>query len=100
MLLKIRELKTMKDPYDQYSMNIQYDPVDRIYVVTVPELPGCRTHGKTYEEAVRQGRDAIASWINDAIASGDPIPPRTCHAERTRSISAFSPRRDPSLRSG
>ncbi len=52
MLLKIRELKTMNDPYDQYSMNIQYDPVDRIYVVTVPELPGCRTHGKTYEEAV------------------------------------------------
>jgi|SRR6266566_7348427 len=65
----------MNDPYDQYSMNIQYDPVDRIYVVTVPELPGCRTPGKTYEEAVRQGRDAIASWIDDAIASGDPIPP-------------------------
>ena len=34
-----------------------------------------RTHGKTYEEAVRQGRDAIASWIDDARASGDPIPP-------------------------
>ncbi len=75
MLLKIRELKTMNDPYDQYSMNIQYDPVDRIYVVTVPELPECRTHGKTYEEAVRQGRDAIASWLDGAIASGDPIPP-------------------------
>ena len=61
--------------YNQYSMNIQYDPVDHIYVVTVPELPGCRTHGKTYEEAVRQGRDAIASWIDDARASGDPVPP-------------------------
>jgi len=75
MPAKIRELKAMSNQYDQYSMNIQYDPVDRIYVVTVPELPGCRTHGKTYEEAVRQGRDAIASWIDDAIASGDPIPP-------------------------
>lgn len=75
MLLKIRELKTMNDLYDQYSMNIQYDPVDRIYVVTIPEFPGCRTHGKTYEEAVRQGRDAIASWIDDAKDSGDPIPP-------------------------
>jgi predicted RNase H-like HicB family nuclease len=67
--------KALSDQYDQYSMNIQYDPIDHIYVVTVPELPGCRTHGKTYEEAVRQGRDAIASWIDDALASGDPIPP-------------------------
>ncbi len=41
----------MSNQYDQYSMNIQYDPIDHIYVVTVPELPGCRTHGKTYEEA-------------------------------------------------
>jgi predicted RNase H-like HicB family nuclease len=64
----------MNNLSDQYSMNIQYDPVDQIYVVTVPELPGCRTHGKTYEEAVRQGRDAISSWIDDAIASGEPLP--------------------------
>lgn len=59
----------------QYSMNIQYDPIDKIYVVTVPELPGCHTHGKTYEEAVRQGQDAIASWLDDARASGESIPP-------------------------
>ena len=64
----------MNDLYDQYSMTIQYDPIDQIYVVTVPELPGCRTHGKTHEEAVRQGRDAIISWIDDARASGEPIP--------------------------
>ena len=38
-----------------YSMVIQWDPRDDIYVVTVPELPGCRTHGKTYKKAVRQG---------------------------------------------
>lgn len=25
----------------------------------VPELPGCKTHGKTYEEAVTQTQDAI-----------------------------------------
>jgi predicted RNase H-like HicB family nuclease len=64
----------MNDLYDRYSMTIQYDPIDQIYVVTVPELPGCRTHGKTYEEAVRQGRDAIMSWIDDARAAGETIP--------------------------
>jgi predicted RNase H-like HicB family nuclease len=57
-----------------YSMIIQWDSRDNIFVVRVPELPGCVTHGNTYEEAVRQGQDAIASWISDAIASNDPIP--------------------------
>lgn len=45
-----------------YSMVIQWDPRDDIYVVTVPELEGCVTHGSTYEEAVRQGLDAIDTW--------------------------------------
>jgi len=60
--------------YDHYSMLIQWDKDDRIYVVTVPELPGCMTHGKTYEEAVRQGQDAIASWIEANLAWGRSIP--------------------------
>jgi predicted RNase H-like HicB family nuclease len=41
-----------------YSMLIQWDPRDQIYVVSVPELPGCMTHGRTYEEAVQQGQAA------------------------------------------
>ena len=64
----------------QYSMIIQWDDKDKIYVVTVPELPGCRTHGHTYEEAVQQGQDAIESWIEDAIASNDPVPPPSMYA--------------------
>jgi predicted RNase H-like HicB family nuclease len=58
-----------------YSMLIQWDPHSEIYVVSVPELPGCMTHGKTYEEAVQQGQDAIESWIMDALASNEPVPP-------------------------
>ncbi len=57
-----------------YSMIIQWDSRDNIFVVRVPELPGCVTHGNTYEEAAKQGQDAIESWIMDAIASHDPIP--------------------------
>jgi predicted RNase H-like HicB family nuclease len=66
----------MTEQYDHYSMIIQWDKDDRIYVVTVPELPGCMTHGKTYEEAIRQGQDAIASWIMVAKELlGRPVPP-------------------------
>ncbi len=64
----------MSKKYDHYSMLIQWDKDDRIYVVTVPELPGCMTHGRTYEEAVRQGQDAIDSWIEANLARGRPIP--------------------------
>jgi predicted RNase H-like HicB family nuclease len=62
------------DDYGHYSMILEWDPEDAIYVVTVPELPGCRTHGRTYEEAARQGQDAIESWIDAARAWGTPIP--------------------------
>jgi predicted RNase H-like HicB family nuclease len=64
----------MSEQYPHYSMVIAWSDEDQVYVVTVPELPGCQTHGRTYEEAVRQGQDAIASWIAAARADGDPIP--------------------------
>jgi predicted RNase H-like HicB family nuclease len=57
-----------------YSMVIQWDEDDQVFIVCVPELPGCRTHGATYEEAVRQGQDAIESWIMVARELGRPIP--------------------------
>lgn len=40
----------------------------------VPELPGCMTHGKTYEEAVKQGKEAIEGWLNVAKDLNWPIP--------------------------
>ncbi len=57
-----------------YTMLIQWDPADRIYVVTIPELEGCASHGATYAEAARQGQDAIETWIATARAYGDAIP--------------------------
>ncbi len=58
----------------RYSMVIEWSEEDQAFIVTVPELPGCMTHGATYEEAVRQGEDAIATWLATARAYGDPIP--------------------------
>lgn len=60
---------------ERYSMVIGWSEEDQTYLVTVPELPGCRTHGASYEEAAQQGRDAIVSWISACKASGHPIPP-------------------------
>ena len=57
-----------------YAMRIDWDPQDRIFVVTVPELAGCMTHGRTYEEAAHNGREAIASWLGSAKRHNEPIP--------------------------
>lgn len=64
----------MNKAYEHYSMIIQWSELDQLFIVTVPELPGCRTHGKSYEDAVRQGEDAIETWVEGSKASGLPIP--------------------------
>src|SRR5690349_19004720 len=46
-----------------YSMIIEWSTEDEVYIVTVPELPGCRTHGRTREEAVRMGEEVIELWL-------------------------------------
>jgi len=57
-----------------YSMIIQWEPTGQIYVVTVPELEGCVTHGKTYEEAVSQGQEAIEAWVMGEDPATLPAP--------------------------
>ena len=58
----------------RYSMVIEWSDEDGAFIVTVPELPGCMTHGASHAEAAQQGEDAIATWLATARAYGDPIP--------------------------
>jgi predicted RNase H-like HicB family nuclease len=56
-------------------MLIQWSDEDKAYVVTLPEFgPYAHTHGATYEEAARQGQDAIESLIEAYQAEGWPLP--------------------------
>jgi predicted RNase H-like HicB family nuclease len=58
-----------------YSMILQWDPRDNIYVVSVPELPGCKTHGKTCQKAIKNALIVIDLWIEAAQKAGEPVPP-------------------------
>jgi len=69
-----------------YSLIIEWDPRDSVYVVTVPELEGCRTHGRTYEEAVANAQDAIWSWLDASQAWGRPIPPPRTYPTTTEGV--------------
>ncbi len=57
-----------------YSVLLEWDPRDANYVVTMPELPGCRTHGRARAETVAQSQDAIEGWLGTVHDAGEPIP--------------------------
>ncbi len=58
----------------EYSIFIKYDPIDKIYVASVPELPGCMAHGNTKEQALAEIEIAKELWIETAFEDGQPIP--------------------------
>ena len=60
--------------YPHYSVILEWDDVDRIYVATLPEFGGCHTHGETLEEAVRHAREVIEMLVDDAREHGEPLP--------------------------
>ena len=64
----------MAPEYMRYGMIIEWSDEDQAYVVTIPELPGCQTHGYSYEEAVRHGIEVMKLWIAARRESGRPIP--------------------------
>ena len=58
----------------QYSVLIQYDDRDNIYIAKIPELSGCMAHGNTPEDAMREIKIALELWLETAIESGIKIP--------------------------
>ena len=51
------------------------------YLISFPDLPGCISDGETIEEAIRNGIDAVNSWIATAEEFNDPVPePGSGHA--------------------
>ena len=60
----------------EYELDIRPLPAEDGggFVAIAPELPGCRSDGETPEEALRNGYDAIACWIEAAQEMGRPVP--------------------------
>jgi predicted RNase H-like HicB family nuclease len=61
----------------RYSMVIRWSEQDQGYLVMLPELYGegryC-THGSTYEEAARNGREVLEMLLEDYEETGRPLP--------------------------
>ncbi|HAT15169.1 MAG: type II toxin-antitoxin system HicB family antitoxin [Microcoleus sp.] len=62
----------------RYSLLIQWSQEDGLYLVTLPEfatiaMQPC-TYGKTYEEAIANAKEAIASYL-EYCQEADLVPP-------------------------
>ncbi len=58
----------------KYELTVFWSDEDNVFVVEVPELPGCLAHGTTPGEAVANAQDAIQLWIETARDSGRTVP--------------------------
>ena len=58
----------------RYELIVFWDESDQIFVVDVPELPGCMAHGGTKREAIAKAEAAIDLWVETAKEDGVPIP--------------------------
>lgn len=53
-----------------YKMVFEYDNEDEVWFVKFSELPGCMTHGKTPEEALKEALEVKDEWLKIAKESG------------------------------
>lgn len=63
---------------NQYSMIVQWSDEDQFFLVTIPEfshlvIMPC-THGKTRQEAIHNGEEVIAMYLEAWEAEGESIP--------------------------
>lgn len=67
------------DPFAlSYSVVIRpdvYDDGTTAYIAEIPDLPGCKSHGATVEQARANLADAQREYLEALQAEGIPIPP-------------------------
>ena len=63
----------MQLPYSILLHQVE-DEGQKYWMAEIPELPGCRSHGSTVEDAVRSVEEAKKDWILDSLEEKEEIP--------------------------
>jgi predicted RNase H-like HicB family nuclease len=58
----------------RYEIIIYWSQEGQAFIAEVPELPGCASDGKTYQQALANVEIVIREWIETAKELGRPIP--------------------------
>jgi predicted RNase H-like HicB family nuclease len=64
--IKGKDMKT-------YVFRVVIEPDEDRYYAEIPALPGCYSWGYTYEEALRNIKEAAELWVETLAEDGDPI---------------------------
>ena len=46
----------------------------KYWMAEIPDLPGCKSHGATVEEAIASVEEAKRDWIADSLDAGESVP--------------------------
>lgn len=57
-----------------WTYRFQWDERDNLYIVSVAELNGCQSSGKTIVEASEMIQDALECFLEMLLEHNDPIP--------------------------
>ena len=58
----------------KYEIIIYWSKEDDCFIAEVPELPGCKSDGTSYSEALQNAEIIISDWIETAKLAGRAIP--------------------------
>ena len=65
----------------KYDIILYWSEEDETFFAKVPDLPGCKVDGPTYEAALSAARIAMDEWVETAQQIGRSIPGRSRSAE-------------------
>ena len=71
-----------------FTMRLMTPDEGEGYLIEFPDLPGCVSDGRTPEEAILNGRDALKSVLLTMKEFGDPIPRPGAHTPKGRLLFA------------
>lgn len=54
---------------------------DAVFGISFPDFPGCIATGRTEDEVIRRGTEALAFHVAGMVEDGDPMPMIRCLAE-------------------
>lgn len=58
----------------KYGRFVYWSDVDQMFIVEVPELPGCMADGTTIADAIANSEIIIQEWLEVAADRGQVIP--------------------------
>ena len=58
----------------KYEIIIYWSKYDNAFIAKVPELPGCMSDGKSYQDALKNVEVIIQEWIKTAKKLNRTIP--------------------------